>query len=163
LRATKIGFVFQQFHLVPYLSARDNVLAAALGAALPDAGRRADELLARLELTDRADHTPAQLSIGQRQRTALARALLNRPRVLLADEPTGNLDAASATLAIEQLTGFARGGGAVLLVTHETGTAAAAQRLLRMEHGRLREEKATHEPIAEPARADGAGPGPGGL
>jgi putative ABC transport system ATP-binding protein len=143
LRAEKVGFVFQQFHLVPYLSARDNVRAAALGASIPDAGARADELLGRLGLADRVDHVPAQLSIGQRQRTALARALLNRPKLLLADEPTGNLDDETGRLAIERLAEFARDGGAVLLVTHDAAAAAAAGRVLRMEQGRLYDEKAS--------------------
>ena len=137
LRADAVGFVFQQFHLVPYLSARENVLAASVGNGQGGAAARTDELLERLGLTARADHPPAQLSIGERQRTTLARALLNRPRLLLADEPTGNLDGETAMNAIAQLVEFARAGGAVLLVTHDPMIAATADRVLRLNNGTL--------------------------
>jgi ABC-type lipoprotein export system ATPase subunit len=143
LRATAIGFVFQQFHLVPYLTVRDNVLAASLATRLPDAAARADELLARFNLTSRAAHTPGELSTGERQRTAMARALLNSPKLLLADEPTGNLDAGNAAIVLEALSGFARGGGAVLLVTHDDRAAAAATRVMRMKDGALSTDAAT--------------------
>ncbi|MHC4983200.1 MAG: ABC transporter ATP-binding protein, partial [Planctomycetota bacterium] len=94
LRAANVGFVFQQFHLVPYLSAIDNVRAAALGGPDPGAADRAEELIDRFSLTDRAGHLPGQLSVGERQRTGLARAMLNNPKLICADEPTGNLDEA---------------------------------------------------------------------
>jgi len=139
LRAAAVGFVFQQFHLVPYLTARENVLAPVLAAPLPDAGARADALLSRFGLADRAGHVPAALSTGERQRTALARALLRRPRLVLADEPTGNLDAASAAVVLDALAEFAREGGAVLLVTHDAAVAGRASRVIRMAGGRLLE------------------------
>jgi ABC-type lipoprotein export system ATPase subunit len=132
-RAAHIGFVFQQFHLIPYLSVLDNVLAAALALPMPEARTRAEELLAELGLADRARHVPAELSTGERQRTALARALLRRPNLLLADEPTGNLDRASAEVVLTHLGEFARSGGAVLLVTHDGEAAARAQRVIRLD------------------------------
>ena len=132
VRATKIGFVFQQFHLIPYLSVWDNVLCPSLAADLPAAHRRAHELIERFGLTQRRDHVPAQLSTGERQRTALARALLSQPRLLLADEPTGNLDAENGAVVLTHLADFARAGGAVLLVTHDPRVAQYAPRNVHM-------------------------------
>jgi ABC-type lipoprotein export system ATPase subunit len=136
-RARNVGFVFQQFYLIPYLSVLDNVLAPALAWRLPEARRRAAELLDRFALADRAAHVPAELSVGQQQRTALARALLHRPRLLLCDEPTGNLDDQSAEGVLECLAEFQREGGAVLLVTHYAGAARRAQRIVLLEAGRI--------------------------
>lgn len=136
-RAANVGFVFQQFHLVPYLSVRDNVLAASIGMRAADAGERADALLAEFGLSPRSHHKPGALSVGERQRTALARALLNRPRLLLADEPTGNLDRTNAEGVLGHLSSFARSGGAVLLVTHDDAVASAAQRALHLDGGAL--------------------------
>ena len=139
LRAEKLGFVFQQFHLVPYLSVLDNVLSPSLARPSPQARLRAEELIAQLGLADRIHHKPGELSTGERQRTALARALLNGPRLLLADEPTGNLDADSARIVLEQLAQFARSGGAVLLVTHDDRAAAFAHRTILMANGQVRQ------------------------
>jgi ABC-type lipoprotein export system ATPase subunit len=142
LRACRLGFVFQQFHLVPYLSVLENVLTAAMAIPRPKSCQRAEvidrarDLVDRLGLSHRAEHVPGQLSTGERQRTALARALLNRPQVILADEPTGNLDRTSATLVLEFLQEFAR-EGAVLLVTHDEHALEYAERVVRMEAGRL--------------------------
>jgi len=137
-RATTIGFVFQQFHLIPYLSVMDNVLAPSLAARVPDAAGRARELLAQFNLADRIHHVPGALSTGERQRTALARALLNRPGLLLADEPTGNLDEDNSDVVLGCLKEFAEAGGAVLLVTHDSRAASYAQRVLRLEGGKMR-------------------------
>ena len=137
IRAHKIGFVFQQFYLVPYLDVLDNVLSPSLAVSSDGARRRAMELIEHFGIADRLHHTPAELSTGERQRTALARALLNRPKLLLADEPTGNLDGDNAQAVLEYLTEFARSGGAVLLVTHDARAAGFAHRGLRMRQGRL--------------------------
>ncbi len=112
-RAQCVGFVFQQFHLIPYLSVLDNVLTPALARPLPNARCRAEELLEQFGLAARASHVPAALSTGEQQRTALARALLPAPRLLLCDEPTGNLDVASARIVLECLAAFSRGRGRV--------------------------------------------------
>ena len=136
LRARAIGFVFQQFHLVPYLTVLENVLAPALALATADSRTRAAELIERFGLGERAGHLPGQLSTGERQRTALARALLNQPQLLLADEPTGNLDAENATGVLDCIAEFARGGGAVLIVTHDEAAARRATRIVRLCRGR---------------------------
>jgi len=136
-RAAHLGFVFQQFHLVPYLSVLDNVLTPSLALPGHDARPRATELIEQFGLTPRVHHVPGELSTGERQRVALARALLNRPQLLLADEPTGNLDRANAEIVLASLAEFARNGGAVLLVTHDTHAATYASRSLRIENGRL--------------------------
>ncbi len=136
-RAQTIGFVFQQFHLIPYLTVRENILAPQLAVSDPAALQRADDLLRRFQLADRARHTPDTLSTGERQRTALARAFLNRPKVLLADEPTGNLDADNAEIVLRGLADFARDGGAVLLVTHDARAAQYAHRIVRMKNGKV--------------------------
>jgi len=139
-RAAHIGFVFQQFYLVPYLNVLENVLTATLGVDAVSNGNvttRARDLIGRLNLQSRIRHRPGQLSTGERQRTALARALLNRPRLLLADEPTGNLDAQNAENVLEHLRAFAADGGAVLLVTHDQQAARFARTCYTMSEGRL--------------------------
>ena len=136
-RAQCLGFVFQQFHLIPYLSVMDNVLAPALACPIANARERAGELLERFGLSARASHVPSELSTGEQQRTALARALVHGPQLLLCDEPTGNLDEQSARAVSKCLAEFQRQGGAVLLVTHDTGAAAMAQRSVSLQSGRL--------------------------
>jgi ABC-type lipoprotein export system ATPase subunit len=136
-RAQSVGFVFQQFHLIPYLNVLDNILAPILANALPNAHARASELLERFGLGRRRDHFPAMLSTGEQQRTALARALLHHPRLLLCDEPTGNLDDDNARGVWDCLTEFHRNGGAVMLVTHDANAAARAQRIVRMKAGQV--------------------------
>ncbi len=133
LRTETIGFVFQQFHLVPYLSVIDNILLPSVVKKAEDAKERAQQLLNRFGMEHRAHHVPAQLSIGERQRTALARALFNNPKLLLADEPTGNLDPENGEIVIQALKTFAQKGGAVLLVTHDI--ADCATRTLQMKNG----------------------------
>ncbi|HZZ72099.1 MAG TPA: ABC transporter ATP-binding protein [Pirellulales bacterium] len=140
-RAYEIGFVFQQFHLIPYLSVRENVMAATVAHPAPAAASRAERLLAELDLQDRLRHLPSELSTGERQRVALARALLNEPKLILADEPTGNLDLEHAGVVLRHLADFAQAGGMVLLVTHDPFAASFAQRNFTMAHGRF-----VHEP-----------------
>ncbi len=139
LRRRSVGFIFQAFHLVEELSAAENVELPVLlaGRSLRAARRRADQLLEQVGLPDRARHLPWQLSGGQRQRVAIARALANDPLVLLADEPTGNLDTA-ATLDELRLFGELRAAGQTLvIVTHDERVAATADRLVSMRDGRL--------------------------
>ncbi|MGA2031073.1 MAG: ABC transporter ATP-binding protein [Thermoguttaceae bacterium] len=136
-RAQCVGFVFQQFHLIPYLSVIDNVLAPALACPIPNARTRAEELLEQCGLSARASHVPAELSTGEQQRTALARALVHGPQLLLCDEPTGNLDEQIARAVLGCLVEFHRRGGAVLLVTHNAAAAAMARRSLTLQSGRL--------------------------
>jgi len=135
LRAEKIGFVFQQFHLIPYLNVIENILTPVLAGNAADAAQRADQLLARFGLSDRRNHVPAELSTGERQRTAMARALLNEPQLLLADEPTGNLDGENAQTVLDDLAEFSESGGAVLLVTHDSAAAQRAGRTIVMQNG----------------------------
>jgi len=137
LRARTIGFVFQQFHLIPYLTVRQNIMTASLAVPLKEASERARQLISRFGLEDRAEHVPAKLSTGERQRTALARALLNEPKVILADEPTGNLDEDNAQTVFGYLSQYVSDGGCVLLVTHDTRAAAHATRSLKMSRGQL--------------------------
>ena len=136
-RAANIGFVFQMFHLVPYLNVVENVLLSS-AAGTKRAGRgQAEELLTRLGLSGRMRHRPSELSAGEKQRTALARALLNSPKVLLADEPTGNLDPENAGMVLDHISHFHKNGGTVILVTHENVAADYADRMIRLENGRI--------------------------
>ena len=138
-RSANIGFVFQQFHLIPYLTVWDNVLTPTMANPVANARARAEGLLTQFGLRDRSKHLCSELSTGERQRTALARALLTRPRVLLADEPTGNLDNENATVVLRCMTEFAHEGGAVFLVTHDPRAASYAHRVIRLERGRVKD------------------------
>lgn len=138
LRLRRIGFVFQFFHLVPELTGMENVLMPSrLPGAPPGARDRSHELVERLGLQDAATRRPHELSGGEQQRLAFARALVCDPPVLLADEPTGNLDPAAAQLVLGLLRDAAADGRAVLLVTHEPAAIAAADRVLELRDGRL--------------------------
>ena len=135
LRRERIGFVFQSFQLIPTLTARENV-EVPLELRGERAGGRADELLARVGLGGRGHHFPAQLSGGEQQRVAIARAFVHRPSILFADEPTGNLDAATGGRIIELLTELNRELGTTLvLVTHDPDLAARARRVIRLADG----------------------------
>ncbi len=140
LRRRQVGIVFQAFHLMPHLTVAENVeLPLALDGRRDAA--RVRTLLERVGLSERARHYPAELSGGEQQRTALARALVHRPALLLADEPTGNLDSASGARVLEQIEALRREeGAAVLLVTHDERLAARADRVLRMRDGAIVEE-----------------------
>ena len=136
-RATQIGFVFQVFHLLPFLNVLDNVLLAAQRPADSETKSRAETLITQFGLAQRTHHRPGQLSVGERQRVAMARALLNQPRILLADEPTGNLDPDNTAMVLDQVDLFHRQGGTVMLVTHEPPAAARAQRVIALRDGQL--------------------------
>ena len=138
LRRREIGFVFQFFHLLPELTGEGNVLLAGrVRGAHPRAAERGGELIERLGLRDVATSLPHQLSGGEQQRFAIARALVNDPSVLLADEPTGNLDAEAGAEVLRLLRAGADEGRAVVMVTHEAGATAMADRVLRLDGGRL--------------------------
>jgi len=139
LRGRTIGFVFQQFHLLPYLTVRENVLVPSLAAGRPEAAARAEVLLDRFGLGPRKSHKPGQLSTGERQRTALARALLLDPPFLLADEPTGNLDEESSREILKALEERTASGGTVLLVTHDPSLAPRRGKEYLLREGRLRQ------------------------
>jgi ABC-type lipoprotein export system ATPase subunit len=136
-RARNIGFVFQMFHLVPYLNVLENVRIAAGALGAGDGKVRAVDLLQRLGLGPRLGHRPAELSAGEKQRTAIARALLNRPKVILADEPTGNLDSENARGVLAHLRDFQQAGGTVVMATHGTAAQEFATRTLNLREGRL--------------------------
>ncbi len=137
LRAERVGFVFQAFQLIPTLTARENV-QVPLELTGSDGGARADELLARVGLGKRGHHYPAQLSGGEQQRVALARAFANKPRILFADEPTGNLDSATGETIVQLMLELNRDfGTTIVLVTHDLALAARARRTIRLADGRI--------------------------
>lgn len=137
VRGRKIGFVFQSFQLIPTLTAEENVLLPAeLAGAGPEVTSRAKELLTRVGLADRLDHYPVQLSGGEQQRVALARAFITKPPILLADEPTGNLDGKTGNQVLEMLLELNRQEGATLvLVTHDPALATHADRVITLRDG----------------------------
>lgn len=147
LRRTDIGFVFQTFNLVPYLTCLENVSLPALlaGRNRSDATASAERVLERLGMTARRHHRPAQLSVGERQRVGIGRALVNAPRVLLADEPTGNLDPGTADQVMELLRELNREGQTIVMVTHDLRLAQQAARIVRLRSGAL--------DVAQPSRA----------
>jgi ABC-type lipoprotein export system ATPase subunit len=139
LRRKDVGYVFQTFNLVPYLTCVENVLLPARLAGVPrgEARQRALSTLERLGLRARCAHRPAELSVGERQRVGIARAIVNGPRVLLADEPTGNLDPATADEVMRLLHELNEAGQAVVMVTHDPRLASQAARIVRLEAGRV--------------------------
>jgi len=128
-RSQNIGFVFQQYHLIPYLSVLENILAPEAARGGTNGLARGRALAGQFGLDHRLDHTPAELSSGEKQRTALARALLFRPKILLADEITGNLDHVNAQIVLGYLREYVKTGGSVLLVTHDCEIARQADRV----------------------------------
>jgi putative ABC transport system ATP-binding protein len=138
LRNRMIGFVFQSFHLIPSMSAIENIMFPAELQGLPNAGKKARQLLERVGLAGRADNLPSQLSGGEKQRVSLCRAMINVPKLLFADEPTGNLDSKNGRIVFSQLVEMKNEQGATLiLVTHNPEFAAAADRVLGLRDGRL--------------------------
>lgn len=141
LRRETIGFIFQTFNLVPWLTAVENVeLALAIGGHRGDRRRRAMELLEMVGLRERAHHRPGELSGGEQQRVAIARALANDPKIVLADEPTGNLDSKSGEQIVQLLTALARQGRTVIMVTHDREMASRADRVILLKDGRVLRE-----------------------
>lgn len=143
IRNCLMGFIFQSFHLLPRKSALQNVLLPRLfhedGLREVDHNRAAD-LLVQVGLQDRANHKPNELSGGQRQRIAIARALINKPRVILADEPTGNLDSKTSNDIMRLLQDLNRGGQTIIMVTHEAEVAAFASRRINMQDGKISDQ-----------------------
>lgn len=148
LRGEKVGFIFQSFQLIPTLTAVENVQVPLELRGDADAAARALDLLTRVGLGDRTDHFPNQLSGGEQQRVAIARAFANRPRILFADEPTGNLDGSTGARIVELLDELNRESGAtVVIVTHDLTLAEHAQRVIRLKDGIVVEDR--------PSRASG--------
>jgi len=137
LRSRDIAVVFQMFHLVPYLTALENVLLPTLASPRADGETRARQLLDELGLRDRVGHYPSELSAGERQRCALARALLHRPGIILADEPTGNLDEDSAHIVLDVLDRNRREGATILLVSHQPVDRIRPDMEFRLKSGKL--------------------------
>jgi putative ABC transport system ATP-binding protein len=135
-RAEKVGFVFQQFHLVPYLTALENVMLAQYFHSVTDE-KQAEDALKRVGLGDRLTHLPARLSGGEQQRVAIARALINQPKLILADEPTGNLDAQNEEIVLRLLREFHRQGRTIVMVTHDPVVARLADRRIELHHGKI--------------------------
>lgn len=152
LRKQKMGFVFQTFNLVPYLTALENVQVPLVLAGLVDGEQkqRAESLLGRLGLGDRLDHKPCELSVGQQQRVALARMLANDPALILADEPTGNLDPETAEHIMDFLGQLNREGRTIVMVTHDMRLAGRAKRALRLVNGTIQGNGQAKPPTANP-------------
>ena len=140
IRRDKIGLIFQQFHLVSYLTALENVMMAQYYHSVPDE-KEAMEALERVGLADRAKHLPSQLSGGEQQRVCVARALINYPEIILADEPTGNLDEANEEIVVELFRKLHEEGTTLIVVTHDPEVAEVAQRTLVLRNGRLDHEE----------------------
>lgn len=136
IRRDKIGLIFQQFHLVPYLTALENVIIAQYYHSMPDE-EEAMEALRNVGLAERARHLPSQLSGGEQQRVCIARALINCPKLILADEPTGNLDEANEKLVMEILHRLHDSGSTIIVVTHSPEVGSHADRVIVLEHGKI--------------------------
>lgn len=132
----KIGLVFQQFHLINYLNAVENVMVAQYYHSMPDE-KEALEALERVGLKDRARHLPSQLSGGEQQRVCIARALINSPELILADEPTGNLDEANENIVLDIFKQLHKEGTSLVVVTHDPEVGEVAQRIVRLDHGKI--------------------------
>ena len=150
LRRKSIGFVFQTFNLIPYLTALENVQVPLMlaGADGNNKSERAAELLGRLGLGDRLDHKPSELSVGQQQRVALARVQANDPPVILADEPTGNLDPETGRAVLSFLEEINREGQTIVMVTHDARAAKKAKRIIRLVEGRVHSDEIAGGKIA---------------
>ncbi len=152
MRGSKVGFIFQAFNLLPRMGALENVMMPLMYSTMPPSARRerAKQLLESVGLGHRLDHTPNQLSGGEKQRVAIARALVNNPEVIFADEPTGNLDSKSGLQVMKILQSLNDEGHTIILVTHERYTAEHAKRILNIRDGLIiKDEKITNRQIAK--------------
>src|SRR5271168_3424543 len=140
VRCEKIGFIFQQFHLIPFLTAVENVMLAQYFHSMTDE-KEAIEALVRVGLDDRAHHLPSQLSGGEQQRVCIARALINDPKIILADEPTGNLDAVNEEIVLRLLRDFHQQGRTIVMVTHDPVVARLADRRIELHHGKIESQE----------------------
>ena len=140
IRRDKIGLIFQQFHLVNYLTAVENVMMAQYYHSLPDE-KEALEALERVGLKDRARHLPSQLSGGEQQRVCIARALINHPELILADEPTGNLDETNENIVLNLFSQLHREGTTLIVVTHDPEVGEVAQRTVTLEYGKIKSDE----------------------
>ena len=140
IRRDKIGLIFQQFHLVNYLSALENVMMSQYYHSMPDA-QEAMEALAAVGLADRAKHLPNQLSGGEQQRVCIARALINHPAILLADEPTGNLDEKNEYIVLDIFEKLHNAGSTIIVVTHDPEVGEESERMITLEHGKISKEE----------------------
>jgi putative ABC transport system ATP-binding protein len=136
IRRDKIGLIFQQFHMINYLTAVENIMVAQYYHSMPDE-KEALQALDRVGLADRAKHLPSQLSGGEQQRVCIARALINYPMLILADEPTGNLDEANEGIVLDIFTQLHREGSTIIVVTHDPEVAEESERTIVLEHGRI--------------------------
>ena len=136
IRREKIGLIFQQFHLIPYLTALENLMVAQYYHSIPDE-QEALQALERVGLKDRAKHLPSQLSGGEQQRVCIARALINSPEIILADEPTGNLDEVNEKIVIDILTQLHKEGSTIIVVTHDLEVGDVAERKIILEYGKI--------------------------
>lgn len=140
LHRDKIGLVFQQFHLINYLNAVENVMVAQYYHSMPDE-KEALAALERVGLKDRAKHLPSQLSGGEQQRVCIARALINSPELILADEPTGNLDEANENIVLGIFRQLHKEGTSLIVVTHDPEVGEEAQRIVRLDHGKITSDR----------------------
>jgi len=164
IRRDKIGLIFQQFHMVNYLTAVENVMVSQYYHSMPDE-KEALEALGRVGLRERAHHLPSQLSGGEQQRVCVARALINHPELILADEPTGNLDEANENIVLDLFARLHAEGTTLIVVTHDPEVADAAQRTIVLEHGKVAREVINENFEAQQeawlAKLDAAGKGKG--
>jgi len=144
VRREKIGLIFQQFHLVPYLTALENIMLAQYYHSMIDK-KDAAEALERVRLGHRTGHLPSQLSGGEQQRVCIARALINQPAIILADEPTGNLDEANEGIILDFFKELHNEGRTIILVTHNPELAEFSDRVVRLHHGRVEKDVPVHE------------------
>ena len=155
IRRDKIGLIFQQFHLVNYLSALENVMMSQYYHSMPDA-QEAMEALAAVGLAERAKHLPNQLSGGEQQRVCIARALINHPAILLADEPTGNLDEKNEYIVLDIFEKLHNAGSTIIVVTHDPEVGEESERMITLEHGKIsKEEKMKRKrPVLDSVKKD---------